>query len=112
MERVIQRASEAVPFRPLGLITNALEEAGFKSTFVYDDLIFVEYNVFLLRMEDIGEQVRLFFNVNSDLEKRDTIARKLISSAEIYDLLVMVGGTYELIPDEENETIDIRFFDM
>ncbi len=38
MEQIIDNSPHGVPYRPLGLITNAVESAGFKTTFVYEDL--------------------------------------------------------------------------
>ena len=111
MERVTANAQQSVPHRPLGLIMSALEEAGFKQSFVYEDLVFVEYNAFLLRMEESGASVSLFFNVDSELDKREHIARELAQSGSRFNLEVMARGTYHLTADNDKERIDIAFFE-
>ena len=104
-------SQQCVPHRPLGLISSALEGAGFKTTFVYEDLVFVEYNAFLLRMEENGQSVSLFFNVDSEIEKRHHIAHEIKQSGNNCNLNVIPSGTYRLTPDDEKESIDIAFFE-
>jgi hypothetical protein len=103
--------SEKIAYRPLGIISNCLAELGLEVTHCYEDLIFVQHNAFLLRMEKKGEDVSLFFNVDSDPAKREEIAASLRTQGSTHGLVVKEQGTYQLTEDEENNTIDIEFFE-
>lgn len=57
------------PFSPLGILKMALKTIGHEGSHCYDDLVFIEHNAVLLRMGQKGEEVSLFFNTESDIEK-------------------------------------------
>ena len=103
--------NQAIPCRPLGLIIEVLEKAGFASSHVYEDLIFPDHNAFLLRMEDIGSDVSLYFNEASEQKSRDGIASVLKINGLDVGLRVTFQGTYRLVADETSETIQIVFAD-
>ncbi len=111
MKQMATTSQQGVPYRPLGLIASALENAGFQQTFVYEDLVFVEYNAFLLRMEENGASVSLFFNVDSEMDKREHIAHEIKQSGRNCNLDVIHRGSYRLTHDDEKESIDIAFFE-
>lgn len=111
MKQMATASQQGVPYRPLGLIASALENAGFQQTFIYEDLVFVKYNAFLLRMEENGASVSLFFNVDSEMDKREHIAHRIKQSGSSCNLDVIQRGTYRLTPDDEKESIDIAFFE-
>ena len=104
-------SSTPIPCRPLGLIKDLLEKHGFNATHCYEDLVFIEHNAFLLRMEKRGEDVSVIFNSESELEKRGQISGALAEAGKEYGLIITKNGTYELTADEENSNLMIEFKD-
>ena len=104
-------SNQPVPFRPLGILKNMMEILGFEVTHCYEDLVFIEHNAFLMRMEAKGEAVSLFFNTESDLNKRDEIEELLKSEGKTHNLIISRSGTYQITPNEADGTINIEFKD-
>jgi hypothetical protein len=102
-------SSEPIPYRPLGLIVSMLESVGFQMTHCYDDLLFVEHNAFLLQMGEKGEDVGIWFNEESEVGKRSAIFDALHSQSPAYGLQLTNKGLYKLVPNEEDETLQIEF---
>lgn len=98
-----------VPFRPLGILKMLMETLGFEVTHSYEDLIFVEPNAFLLRMEEKGEEVSLLFNSDSDIDKRDEIEEQLRIAGDSHNLIISCSGTYQMSANEADGTIDLEF---
>lgn len=98
-----------IPFRPLGVIVSFLEKAGFDVSYVYEDLIFPNHNAFLLKMEEKGEDISIFFNEESDLKSRDDIFRLLEELGPEEGFNLSRKGCYRMISDEQAQTIDIEF---
>ena len=103
--------NEPVPFRPLGILKTLLEALGFEVTHCYEDLVFVEHNAFLLRMEAKGEEVSLLFNTESDVDKREEIEELLKSAGNAHKLVISCSGTYQMTAGEADGTINLEFTD-
>ena len=101
--------NDTVPFRPLGILKMVLENIGFEVTHCYEDLVFIEHNAFLLRMEEKGEDISLLFNSESDIDKRGEIAELLKNSGETHNLVIARAGTYTMIPNRTDGTINLEF---
>ncbi len=86
-----------------------VEHLGFQVTHCYEDLVFIEHNAFLLRMEEQGEEVSLFFNSESDVDKRDEIAELFKTEGKAHQLVISSPGTYQMIPNEADGTIHLEF---
>lgn len=104
--------SQPIPYRPLGILKTVLESHGFQVTHCYEDLVFIEHNAFLLRMEEKGEEVSLFFNTDSEPEKRAGIADALHGAGNHYRLAISPRGTYRLTANEEDNSLDLEFREM
>ena len=102
---------EKVPYRPIGLVKAALETLGFEISHCYEDLIFLNHNAFLLRMEQRGEEVSLLFNSEADEDSRDELSASLANAGKEFHLNIARAGTYTIVPNDENETLDIHFSD-
>lgn len=98
-----------VPYRPLGILKTLMETLGFEVTHCYEDLVFVEHNAFLLRMEKKGEEVSLLFNTESDVDKRDAIAARFTAEGKVHNLVISCAGTYQMTPSEADGTITLEF---
>jgi hypothetical protein len=104
-------SSQAVPYRPLGLLKNLTESLGFQISHCYEELVFIEHNAFLLRMEEEGKDVSLFFNEESDTDKRDGITAAFKEEGAKQMLEITNRGTYQINANEADGTLDIRFLE-
>ncbi len=100
--------TETIPFRPLGILKSLLENLGFQVTHCYEELLFTEHNAFLLRMEDKGEEISIFFNTDSDTEKRGEITETIKNEGVKNGLNISRLGTYQLTPNETDETLSLE----
>jgi hypothetical protein len=98
-----------VPYRPLGLIKELLENLGFSITYYYDDLIFTEHNAFLLQMGEKGEDITLVFNTDCKTDTRESIAQALTTAGLEVGLHLRSQGSYKVTSNTENDAIDIEF---
>lgn len=100
----------SVPYRPLGYIREVVASFGLDVTYVYEDLVYVQHNAFLLQMGERGEDVFLYFNTESAPGEREAIAEQLREIGATRQLHIQRKGTYTMtqIPDEEH--IRIEFF--
>lgn len=103
--------NKTIPFRPLGILKTIIERLGFQVTHCYEDLIFIEHNAFLLRMEERGENVSLLFNSNSDVDKREEISEVFIKEGSKHNLIISCPGTYTMTANEGDGTINLEFQD-
>ena len=99
-----------VPFRPLGIITEVVEQMGLDVTYAYEDLAFISHNAFLLRMGDLGKDVHLYFNEESDAAERSTITEQLTQLASARDLTIINSGTYGM-KSRPDDQLDIHFIE-
>ncbi|WP_153306646.1 hypothetical protein [Desulfogranum japonicum] len=102
-------AQETVPYRPLGIIVSMLENSGFQMTHCYDDLVFIEHNAFLLQMGGKGRNVQVWFNTESEPDKRESIFDTLHQQGKQCGLKLVHQGEYALVPNEEEETLQLQF---
>ena len=98
-----------VPFRPLGIITEMIEQMDLEVTYAFEDLAFISHNAFLLRMGEQGEIVHLYFNEESQPDKRDIVLEQLTNLATERGLKIINSGTYTMTAREEDEQLDIHF---
>ena len=99
----------SVPHRPLGHIREVINAMGLEITHAFDDLVFIEHNAFLLQMEEIGENVSLYFNTESDESARDEITEKLIEAGNIQELKISRQGTYSVIEGNSEDSFQLAF---
>ena len=97
-----------VPYRPLGIITQIVEQMGLDVTYAFEDLLFISHNAFLLRMGDAGEDVFLYFNVESEESQRGDIQEQLVTLGLEHGIKFIYSGTYTMKP-REDEQLDIHF---
>lgn len=102
--------SSTVPYRPLGLIKELLEANSFSVTHCYDDLIFIEHNAFLLQMGEKGEEVSLVFNVDCEMDSRQSIEQTLAAAGKQVGLDITPSGTYKVTPNPDDDTLNLEFF--
>lgn len=100
-----------VPLRPLGLIKEVIDTTGLAVTHVFEDLVFIEHNAFLLQMGERGEEVRLYFNSESTAGMREAIARQLAVEGGKRGLAIERLGTFRVAQDEGSEQLQLEFLE-
>ena len=101
----------SVPFRPLGLIKEVIEASGLAITHVFEDLVFIEHNAFFLQMGKRGEDVRLFFNIESKAELREEIALRLSEEGRKCGLRIERLGTFRAAQEEGSEHFQLEILE-
>lgn len=100
----------AVPYRPLGLVKEMLEQLNVHVTYAYEDLVFMENNHFLLQFGRQGEV--LFFAANAEHavqeEQRWLAALQPLASAR--GLRLIRRSSYRLTA-EDDERMTLVFVD-
>lgn len=95
----------AIPYRPLGLIKEMMERINLEITYVYEDLLFIEHNAFILQMGEQGEKIHVWFNTESEETARPGIITSLSEAAAPLSLIIDPAGLFELNqgPDDNME---------
>lgn len=101
----------SLPFRPLGMIKNLIDNTTFEITYVYEDLIFIEHNDFLLQMGEEGEQLYIRFNVDTSAEEYPAILEELQSKGEAMGFSVQEYGGYRMSQEEGEENFQLELID-
>lgn len=101
----------SIPSRPLGLLLNVLKQLEMEVSYAYDDLVFVEHNEILLRMENSGEIVSFFFNKDLDQQVHPNIKESLIGAGKREGLSISCKGEFSL-EEMPGEKINIHFHDF
>lgn len=100
-----------IPYRPLGLLRELVEVMGLQITHVFEDLLFIEHNAFLLQMGEEGADVRLWFNSQSLPAERPAIAATLTAAGMERGLRIDRRGTFRLTQEEGAEQLQLELFD-
>jgi len=89
--------------KPLGIVKEIAESVGMGISYVFEDLIFLEHNGFILEFTDTDNEVIIHVNetaVRSDLE--DAILR-MKNEASTREMIFTEGEPYRISQaDEEN----------
>ena len=101
----------SVPFRPLGLVKEMLTAMGLESTYVYEDLVFVSHNAFLLQFGEMGEELGLYLNRECPQKDAREVTAKALAAAASVGLKTVLKGRYELAPNED-ETFSVKFHEV
>lgn len=101
--------NSTVPYRPLGLIKELLAAMNLDITYMYEDLIFVEHNAFLLQMGDKAEEIYVWFNSDSVPADRPEIMAALKILAAPLALELIAAGIYGMQQNSENESFQLEF---
>lgn len=100
--------TKAIPYRPIGLIANAVEEAGLNVSYFYENLIFVESNVILLKMCEDPKEVLLYSNENCAESDAKDLEIRIAFAARKEGLQVSYSGKFKL-DQLQNKEVKITF---
>lgn len=96
---------------PVGKVMNWLEAAGFTVSYLYEDLVFVESNAFLIRFEQSDPQkIMIHINVECESAKAVELEKLLLEEAKKHEIEPVKGGKFTL-SQKNDEEIDIRLED-
>ena len=99
------------PLPPVGKVMNWLEAAGFEVSYLYEDLIFVESNAFLIRFDSADpNSILIYTNTDCETAKASALKQLLLEEAKKHELLPVIKGTFTLSQRNDDE-IDIKFED-
>ena len=98
-----------IPYRPLGLIKEMIEAVGLEVTYVFEELVFIEHNAFLLQMGEEGKNVAVRFNTESKPEARPEMLSRLQRASSPLGLDVAAGGLFSIHQEDGEETFQLKF---
>lgn len=96
---------------PVGKVMNWLEAAGFTVSYLYEDLVFIESNAFLIHF-DLSDppEIQILTNTECNSEKSSELVTLLLEEATRHKIEPVKGGKFTLL-QKNDEEIDIRFED-
>jgi hypothetical protein len=99
----------AQPLPQIGKVMNWLETSGFVVSYLYEDLVFVESNAFLIRIEPSDLQsILIYTNSECETSEAATLEQLLLGEAEKHGLKPVKKGKFTLSQRSDDE-ISIRF---
>ena len=90
-----------LPYRPLGLVKEMLEQIGMEVTYAYEDLVFIRHNHFLLQFGRTGEDLVFSANVETDAETTHNLFTVVQEAATRQGILLRHGNRYRLTAGDE-----------
>lgn len=96
--------------RPLGIVKEIVEAAGMGISYVYDDLVFVDHNAFLLQFTDGAGELLVRVNRCTGGNELDAASVRLKQEASIREMTFIDGGRFEISQDDDDK-IRIEFID-
>ena len=100
----------ALPYRPLGVVKQLLEEIGIEITYAYDDLIFIQHNPVLLQFGKVGETLYSYANVETPEDEAGQIFSAIQAKAEAAGMTLIYRGRYRL-SETEGENLSLEFLE-
>ena len=101
------------PFRELGEIIDMIATTGLDVSYAYEDLVFSEHSVFIIKFDDTKKKsLHLYFNNDCDDDAAGEIKQKLIQASTEKGLDLVLKGSFRLNQKESTEEIEVAFFDI
>lgn len=100
----------ALPYRPLGLVKQLLEEIGIEVTYAYEDLVFVQHNPILLQFGKVGEMLFFYTNVETGEEEVAQLFAAIQAAAGSQGMTLMQRGRYRL-SEADGENLALEFLE-
>jgi hypothetical protein len=92
------------------LISTA-EKLGIHSMYAVDDLVVEEKNSFLLRNGEIGDEIFMYYNEETDEAKRDSLVSKIIIDGEYRGLHIKMRGSYSAHQVVNSDSLELELKD-
>ena len=101
---------ETIKIRPLGEARQIVESIGHEITYFYDDLVFADNNMYILRFDD-DDQKQLFLHLNKDCEEPTAgqVEVALRQASKSVGFKIQKAEKYVIQQKEESEELEISF---
>ncbi len=97
--------------RPLGKVKQMVESIGMGITYAYDDLVFSDHSMFIIRfVDDNPSSLLLYFNIDCDSQESLSVEKKLEVVSLYAGFSMKRMGTFEIQEVEGKESINILFY--
>ena len=100
----------ALPYRPLGLVKQFLEEIGIEVTYAFEDLIFIQHNAILLQFGKVGEILFCYTNEDADAVEATQLFAAIQAKAGDHGITLVQRGRYRL-SEAEGENLSLEFLE-
>lgn len=100
-----------IPYRPLGLVKEALEQIGIEVSYAYEDLVFIQHNHFLLQFGKTGAILFYYANVETAEETAQQFFRAVQAVLGAKGMTLVNRGQYRLTADA-GEELSLHFLDQ
>lgn len=100
-----------IPYRPLGLVKEALEQIGIEVSYAYEDLVFIQHNHFLLKFGKAGAILFFYANVETSGEAAQLFFREVQGALGAKGMTLVDRGQYRLTAGA-GEELSLHFFDQ
>ncbi|MDJ0623748.1 MAG: hypothetical protein QNJ17_12340 [Desulfocapsaceae bacterium] len=97
-----------LPFRPLGVVKKTLDSLGVEVSYVYEDLVFITHNHFLLQFGEVGTEIFFYHNVEIKPEEASLQHGILATSFAKEGIALHNNGSYSMIAQDDG-TISLSF---
>ncbi|NLD92078.1 MAG: hypothetical protein GX639_05345 [Fibrobacter sp.] len=89
------------------LISTA-KKLGIHSMYAVDDLIVEKDNSFLLRNGEVGDEIFLYYNEETDEAKRDALVSRVIIDGEYRGLHIKMRGSYSAHQVVDSDSLELE----
>ena len=100
----------ALPYRPLGLVKQFLEEIGIEVTYAFEDLIFIQHNAILLQFGKVGEMLFCYTNEDAEAVEAAQLFVAIQAKAGDHGITLVQRGRYRL-SEAEGENLSLEFLE-
>lgn len=100
----------ALPYRPLGLVKQLLQEIGIELTYAYEDLVFIQHNPALLQFGKVGEILFFHTNVETGEEEAAQLFAAIQAKAGSQGITLVQLGRYRL-SETAGENLSLEFLE-
>lgn len=96
-------------FRSVDNIKSVIESTGLSISYLYDDLVFVKHNAYILRFDDDKpNHFFLHFNSDSDEDERPKISEYLKMFGKAFSTEISNSRLFKMVQNED-ETFQVKF---
>lgn len=94
--------------KPLGVVKEIVEAAGMSISYVYEDLVFIDHNGFLLQFTDKDNTLLIHINQGAQEAEIDDAVTRVKKEASTRDIVVH-DGDYYAVSQQGDENIRLEF---
>ena len=97
-------------YRPLTEVKEFIEDAGYTISYLYEDIIFVSHNAFIILYDDDNAKtLKLYFNIDCEKNQIPEIIENITINAKKKKYKIIHSGNYTLKEKLESKELEIVF---